>query len=153
QEPDSKAKPKAVDLTAERDAEAVRQQRLASQFREFEAALLSWSQRLERSTKPEDRERAAVLKEAIKQAGQVGIDNKFDTLVSLLHANKSISLPELKEAMDRSKDLADQLKALLALLMSDNRDAQIKAEKERIRKLLEMLDKVIREQKVVRAQT
>src|SRR5205807_1485474 len=45
------------------------------------------------------------------------------------------------------------IRAILALLMSDNRDAQLKNERERIRQLLAHLDRVLRETKVMRAQT
>src|ERR1700728_3374830 len=43
------------------------EERLASQFNAFQSNLLQMAQRLERSPKPEDRERAVLLKEAIKK--------------------------------------------------------------------------------------
>lgn len=147
-EEDSKAKP----ASAPNGNEALEQEHLAQQFRKLEAILLQMAQRLERSSKPEDRERAAILKEAIKQAQNAQIDNKFDKLINLLQENKE-NLDEIKQAADQSKELADDIRQLINLLLSDNRDAQLKAERERLQQLLKMLDAVIRNQKSVRALT
>jgi hypothetical protein len=133
---------------------ALVQERLADQFRSFENALLQLAHRLERSNKPEDRERAALLKEAIKKASEQNIEMKFKSLVSVLQASKAFNnVNELRDAMDQSKMLADDIRAVLALLMSDNRDAWLKAQQAAIRQIIERLDRAIREQKLVRAQT
>src|SRR5262249_34154252 len=126
QDTKSQAKPKSP-----ADA-AIEQARLADQFHAFETALLHLAQRLERSSKPEDRERAALLKEAIKKASEQNIDMKFKALVNLLESSKAFSMNEIKEAMDRSRMLADDIRAVLALLMSDNRDAWLKGELARL---------------------
>jgi hypothetical protein len=128
------------------------EERLASQFNTFQSNLLQMAQRLERSSKPEDRERAVLLKDAIKKTQELGTPNKFTTLIELLKNNKAISLNDAKEAMDRSKMVAEDIRTLLAILMSDNRDAQLKSEKERLQRLIKMLDKAIQVQKVARAQ-
>jgi hypothetical protein len=128
------------------------EERLASQFNAFQSNLLQMAQRLERSAKAEDRERAVLLKDAIKKTQELGTPNKFTTLIDLLKNSKAISLNDAKEAMDRSKMLAEDIRTLLAILMSDNRDAQLKTEKDRIQRLIKMLDKAIQVQKVARAQ-
>ena len=128
------------------------EERLATQFNTFQSNLLQMAQRLERSSKPEDRERAVLLKDAIKKTQELGTPNKFTTLIEMLKNNKAISLNDAKEAMDRSKMVADDIRMLLAILMSDNRDAQLKGEKERLQRLIKMLDKAIQVQKVARAQ-
>src|SRR5216684_1186440 len=97
------------------------EERLASQFNAFQSNLLQMAQRLERSSKPEDRERAVLLKDAIKKTQELGTPNKFATLIELLKANRAISLNDAKEAMDRSKMVAEDIRTLLAILMSDNR--------------------------------
>ncbi|HLN27628.1 MAG TPA: hypothetical protein VK395_07770 [Gemmataceae bacterium] len=150
---DAKTKPRDKSATLQKEEEALQQERLSKQFKDFELALLNMAQRLERSSKPEDRERAANLRQAIKKASESEVDNKFQALVALLRDNKALSLNEIRDAMDRSKMLVDDLNAILAMLLNDNRDAQLKAERERIRKLLEILNKIIRDQKVTRAQT
>src|SRR5439155_7056187 len=103
-------------IAAERDAAALDQERLAGQFRQFEAALLSLAQRLERSSKAEDRDRAVTLKAAIKKASEVGIDARFQTLIALLNASKSVDYAEMKEAMEQTKALANDIKQILDLL-------------------------------------
>jgi hypothetical protein len=132
---------------------ALQQERLRIQYGKFEQSLLTLAQRLERSSKPEDQARAKTLKEAIQEASKVGINLKFDKLVATLRSSNNLDLQAIKEAMTQSDILAQDIRAILALLLSDNRDEQLKAEKEKLQKLLEMLDKVIRDQKVTRAQT
>jgi hypothetical protein len=145
--------PKQKPIAAEKDEAALEQERLSRQFREFEASLLRLAQRLERSSKPEDRNRAVTLKAAIKKASEVGIDTRFETLIGLLRNSNSVDYAEMKEAMEQSKILANDIRTVLDLLTNDNDAARLKAEKEHIQKMLEMLEKVIREQKIVRAQT
>jgi hypothetical protein len=135
------------------DEAIINQEILARQFRDFEQSLLRLAQRLERSTKPEDRDRAANLRKAIALAGSQSVDNKFERLISVLKTSKTLSLQELKDAMDQNRMLAEDIKAILALLMTDNRDEELRREKERITKLLAHLQRVLREQKIVRAHT
>src|SRR5262249_10213565 len=145
--------PKKKDDKGVRDDVALQQERLRGQFRDFEQALLRLAQRLERSSKPEDQARAKTLKEAIRKSSDENINTKFDKLIATLRASKDIDLQEIKEAMEQSKILAADIRAILSLLLSDNRDEQLKAEKASIKKLLEWLDNIIRDQKVVRAKT
>jgi hypothetical protein len=49
--------------------------------------------------------------------------------------------------------VADDIRAMIQLLLADSRTDELKKEKKRIEDLLKALDKVIRDQKVVRAQT
>jgi hypothetical protein len=135
------------------DEAAVNQEILARQFRDFEQALLRLAQRLERSSRPEDRERAANLKKAIALASDQGVDAKFDKLVGVLRVSKSLSVQEIQEAMTENQMVSKDIKAILVLLMTDNRDDELKREQERIAKLIKRLEEVIRQQKVVRAQT
>ncbi len=150
------AKPKS----AEKEPGAIReearenQEILHNRFRKFEQSLLQLAQRLERSSKPEDRERAANLKKAIALVSDEFVNVKFEKLIAILKKpSAAVSLPEITDAMNQNKMLADDIRAILVLLMTDNRDEWLKAEKQRIMDLLKQLDKVIREQKVVRAQT
>jgi hypothetical protein len=147
------AKAQSKPLSEERDQAILTQQRLASQYQAFEMSLLHLTERLERSKRPEDQERAKLLKEAIKKSSELAVDKKFDGLIELLRTNKSVTINEVKDAMDRSKMLADDIQTILALLLSTNSDAQRKAEKERLERLLKELERIIREEKLARAQT
>ena len=147
------ADPPADKTPARLDEAVVNQEILGRQFREFEQSLLRLAQRLERSPKPEDRDRAANLKKAIALAGDQGIDAKFERLSGVLRSSKDLSLQELKEAMEENRMVTEDIKAILALLMTDNRDLALRKEKDRLTKLLNELKRITRQQKVVRAQT
>src|SRR5436309_5493361 len=71
-----------MDTALDKDEAALKQERLKIQFQDFEAKLLRLAQRLEKSSKPEDIEKARVLKRAIEEASKSGTDNKFDKLVN-----------------------------------------------------------------------
>jgi hypothetical protein len=130
------------------------QQILERRFKDFQQSLLRLAQRLEKSTKPEDRQRADTLKKAIELVGNQGVDLKFSGLIEILKKNSSsLSIPEIKEAMDQNKMLAEDIRAILALLMADNRDDYLNKEIKRLMELIKQLDKVIREEKLVRAKT
>jgi hypothetical protein len=144
---------KSAPRNSERDEDAIKEEHLAQQFNEFKSSLHALAQRLERSSKPEDRERAATLKKAIETASKEAVDHKFTKLIDLLKVNKQLNLNEIKEAMDQSKMLADDIEAILAILLSDNRDSQLKKEIERLQALIKYLDKIIRDEKVERANT
>ena len=132
---------------------ALNQEILSRQFRDFKQALLRLAQRLEGSSKPEDRERAANLKKAIAVAGEKEVDSEFEKLIALLKASRSLSLQEIQEAMSRNQMLTQDIKAILAILLADNRDDELKREQKRLQDLVKLLDKVIRGQKLARAQT
>jgi hypothetical protein len=131
---------------------AVDQEILSRQFREFEKALLRLAQRLETSTKPEDRETAVKIKKAIQLASDSQVDNKFDNLVKILKS-KSLSLQDIREAMNQNKVLGDDIEAIINALRADSRDAELKKERKRLEDLIRKLEDIIRKQKVVRAQT
>jgi hypothetical protein len=149
---DDVAKPKSKPPADEKNA-VIEQERLKTQFTELKAALLRLAQRLERSNRAEDRDRAATLKDAIKKAGEVDPELKFDTLINLLKDKQAFDLNELKEAMVQAQMVADDIRDIIAILLSGNRDAMLRAEIERLMKLLKALDTAIREEKIVRAQT
>jgi hypothetical protein len=132
---------------------AVDQQILARQYESFEKALMKLAQRLEASTKPEDRERAANLKKAVSLSTEKDVKGKFERLVQTLQLSKDLSIQELQGAMKDTGMVADDIRAIIQLLLADSRDEELKKEKKRIEDLLKALEKIIRDQKVVRAQT
>jgi hypothetical protein len=132
---------------------AIRQQRLAQQFREFEGALLRLAQRLETSSKAEDREKASILKKAIEKAMTEGVDNKFDRLVTLLRTSKVVTPDYLEQAKDQNKALADDIRTILAILLTDNRDDELRKERQKYTELLKRLNEIIRDEKTIRALT
>ncbi|MCS6850487.1 MAG: hypothetical protein NZ700_04875, partial [Gemmataceae bacterium] len=135
-----------------KDMAALQQEILARQFREFEQSLLRLAQRMERSSKQEDRDKAAVLKQAIELASREQIDTRFDKLIALLKGSSAANLQEVQTLINDSEQLAQSLRAMLALLLSDNRVAALKAEEKRISDLIKEINRIIRDEKTIRAQ-
>src|SRR6266852_473432 len=152
---DDASKPKDEKSSAVlKDEARESQQVLERRFKDFEQSLLRLAQRLEKSSKPEDRQRADTLKKAIALVGDQGVDLKFKTLIEILQKpSTSLSLTEIKQAMDQNKMLAEDIRAILALLMADNRDDQLKDEIKRLMELIKQLQKIKREQQIARAKT
>jgi hypothetical protein len=152
---DDADRPKSGDpkLSSIKAEAALKQEILSRQFKEFEQSLLRLAQRLNRSSKPEDREKAAVLMNAINLASKENVDVRFDKLVNILKTAKTIpSLQEVREAITESEQLAVNLRAMLEILLTDRRDLQLKDEEKRITELLKELNRIIRDEKIERAQ-
>lgn len=150
---DAKASPAKGGATLDKDDAALKQERLKVQFQDFEAKLLRVKQRLERSSKPEDLEKARVLQRAIDEAGKAGTDNKFDKLVNDLKTSKALDLDTVEILAKKNEDLANDIRAILRILLTDNRDAELAAERRRLEDLLKRLGDVIRQEQVARANT
>ncbi|MBI1917841.1 MAG: hypothetical protein HYS12_24365 [Planctomycetes bacterium] len=133
---------------------AIEQQQLKMEFREFTQQLLRLAQNLELSNKPENKEKAKMLREALERAAKDGVDTKFNQLIEILRSPKTINdLDALNKAEQFNDSLRKDLQTLLRILLSDNRAELLKAERLRMEKLLEQLKDVIRKQERVRAQT
>jgi hypothetical protein len=154
---DSKSKAREaedVDPKAKIEEAASQQERLRRQFEEFKQSLLRLKQRLESSPKAEDREKAKVLDEALARASEQGTDSKFGTLVSALKASDAFKdLDQLGSILDKNEDLRKDLHMLIELLLRDDRDAQLKKDREQLSRMLEQLKEVILKQEKARAQT
>src|SRR5262245_39204120 len=141
-----------TDLQKARQAAAFEQERLRRQFSEFQQKLLALAQRYERSSKPEERERAVVLKQAIELAAKEGVDNQFNKLVVTL-TTSGVTMSEINAAIGQNEQLTKPLREMIAVLLTDNQTAKLKEEQRRLQDLLKQLEKVIRDQKVERSKT
>lgn len=141
-----------ADLQKTKQAAAFEQERLRRQFSEFQQKLLALAQRYEKSSKPEERERALVLKQAIELAAKEGVDNQFNKLVVTL-TGSGVTLAEINSAMGQNEQLIKTLNEMISVLMTDNQAAKLKEEQRRLQELLKQLERVIREQKVERSKT
>src|SRR2546423_968318 len=148
------ATPKSGDSSAKvKEDLTLREQVLARQFEEFQNALLKLKQRLERSDKQEDKDRAAALDRALEEAKRTGISTQFDQLVTFLKKERFADVGNIKEAADKSFKLAQDLRSVLDTLREDSRANKLREERERLEKLLKDLEKVIHDQKVVQTIT
>ncbi len=142
-----------VDPKAQVEEAASQQERLRRQFEEFKQSLLRLKQRLETSAKPEDREKAKVLDEALNKASEQGTDSKFSTLVAALQSSDAFKdLDQLQAILDKNQDLRRDIHALIEMLLRDDQE-QLRKERERLTRMLEQLKEVILKQEKARTQT
>jgi len=129
---------------------ATEQERLRRQFDEFKLKLLRLAQTLENSTKPEDREKAKVLRQAIQKASAEGVETRFSSLIEMLRGGKSsVNTEQLQEILNENDELRKILREIIELLLKDDRDAELKRQIAEARRLLEELKNVIRKQELV----
>jgi hypothetical protein len=153
--PDKPADPK--ELTNEA---LLKNKALAEQYQEFEAALQRLAQRMERSPKEEDRQKAQSLLAALKIAASDGDDKKsvekrFKTLIEGLAKAKVAGITEqdANDAILESDKLAETLDRMIAFLMTEDDSARRKEEIKSLQQVLKELDKVLFAQKQERART
>jgi len=129
---------------------ANQQEALKRRFDDFKQQLLALAQRMENSAKAEDREKAKILRQAIKKASEEGVETQFSSLIDMLRGNEAFKNTEqLQLILAENEKLRKNLRSILELLLKDDRDAQLKAEREATQKLLEELKNVIRKQELV----
>lgn len=127
-----------------------RQQNLERNYKTFTTNLLALAQKLEKSERIEDKDKAKALRKAIDLADKEGVDNKFTMLLKTL--SKTVgdpSIGDLDSATNQNNDIIKVMKEILAILQSDDELARIKAEKEYLEKLLADLNGIIRGNKIV----
>ncbi len=143
----------ALDTKATKEELAIKQLQLQLQFNEFKATLLRLAQRMAVSPKAEDKEKAKVLKLAVEKANEEGVEQSFDKLVAILRNTSALEASQVDQAVTENEQLTARIRAILQLLLTDNRDEQLKREREAAMKRLEELKRIIREQEVTRNNT
>src|SRR5579875_1407580 len=128
---------------------ATEQERLRRQFDDFKQKLLRLAQTMENSTKPEDREKAKILREAIKKASAEGVETRFSSLIEMLRGGSSGNTETLQDVLNENKELRQILQQIMELLLKDDRDAELKRQIAEARRLLDELKNVIRKQELV----
>lgn len=125
------------------DELALKQGQLADKYARLEELMLKLST-LEASENPR---RAALLQRAVQQSKERLTKTQLEAVAALLEKN------QLKKAIDGQATAQTDLKALLELLMSEDRGERIKGEKERIREYLKEVERLIRLEKSLQGQT
>ena len=150
----SKTLPSNSPPTASRNDEATTQDRLRREFEELKQSLLRLKQRLEISPRPEDKARALAIDAALAMVAKQGTDGKFTTLVKSLRQTDAFSnLDTMQQVMNRNQELREDLRKLIEILAKDNREDQLRKEKEDALKTLEKLREIIGKQERVKANT
>jgi hypothetical protein len=134
--------PAATNPTAT-DELPVEQARLADRFKRLEEVLGRLAE-LSASTDPR---RAKLLRDAIAQSREQDINVRFESIVKLLEDER------LSVAATNQTELQNELDQLLSLLLKADRDKELTSERDRVRKYLKEVARLIRMQKDLRART
>jgi hypothetical protein len=129
--------------TASGDAIAQQERQIAEKYKHLEDVLL----RMAELTEASDPRRAALLRKAVAQSKDELIGVRFDRLVELLGKT------ELSGALENETELDRDLRSMLALLMSENREQRIKDERDRVASLVQQVAGIIREEKDIQGRT
>ena len=118
------------------------QEVISRRYKRFEATLGKIAESLRKT----DPERADLLLRAIGQGNADRISQQMIDIMQLLRDNK-----QLGDAIERQGDLVTQLHSLLDLLLSEDRQKELKEEQARIKKYIEEVNKAIAKEKANRA--
>src|SRR5437763_823900 len=125
------------------DELALEQSRVADKYAKLEQLMLKMAE-LEGQTNPK---RAQLLTRAVEQSKDRLTKPQLDTLVKLLNQK------QLKRAVDGQSTVQTDLKALLDLLLSEDRSDRLKSEQQRIKEYIKEVDRLIRLERSVQGQT
>jgi hypothetical protein len=120
------------------------QEIISRRFKRFEDTL----RKIADAQRKTDPERADLLIRAIGKSKEERISQQMADLIQLLRENK-----QLGDAIDRQDDLVTHLHSLLDLLLSEDRQKELKEEQARIKKYIEEVNKIIAKEKANRADT
>src|SRR5262249_25046747 len=97
----------------------LKQVALEARYQKLTVQLRTVAERMARSPKKEDRDKAQQIQDALKLASEAGLGNKFRTLIEQLQKNKTPSIQDVDEALDQSNQVLKSLEEMLAILMSE----------------------------------
>jgi len=146
----SKQAPPATN--ADKEELALREQQLARQFEEFQLLMLKLKQRMDRGT-PEEQNRAKAIGRILDEVQKGNLKIEFDRLADLLKDSKLNNTAEVKELAERASKLTDELQRLLRMFQDDPRAKQLQEERKFLEATLKSVEKLIRDEKQVQAQT
>ncbi len=129
------------------------QEFIARKWKEFAKNLLLVAQRLEKSDRLEDQEKAKSLRKAIELAEKEGVDNKFTVLVRTLKKDRLPEFNDIQSAGQQNQELLHALDQIINILLNDDDLARIREERERLQKFLNELKGIIVDSKTVRSIT
>jgi hypothetical protein len=116
---------------------AAEERQVLDRFSELEKKLL----RMAELTAATDPHRASLLRKAVAQSKQQGIESQLSQLVELLGQDR------LAPAVKSQAAVGQDLTRLLELLLSEDRSKRLQSEKERIGKYIQRVNQLIKQQK------
>ncbi len=112
------------------------QQKLANEFGDLEGVLM----RMRDLIRPTDPNRAALIEKALKESGDRRVSADFQEIVDLLRQD------QLGNAARKQGKVNEDLEAILQLLLSEDSAKRLKDRQTELRKYLERLNNIIRDQ-------
>src|SRR5262245_42090135 len=135
--------PDAASGPTSTDELALEQSRVADKYAKLEQLMLKMAE-LEGLTNPK---RAQLLTRAVEQSKDRLTKTQLESLVKLLNQQ------QLKRALDGQTVVQTDLKALLELLMSEDRSDRLKSEQQRLKEYIKEVERLIRLEKSLQGQT
>jgi hypothetical protein len=132
------------DGTAREEPLATVQEIINRRYKRFEDTLYKIAESLRKT----DPDRADLLLRAIGKSKEDRISQQMSELAQLLKENK-----QLGDALEKQGEVVTQLHALLDLLLSEDRQKELKEEKARIEKYIKEVNNIIAKEKANRADT
>jgi hypothetical protein len=128
------------------------QEQNAREFKKFAEEVLRLAQRWEKSDSPEDKDRAKSLRAALKLIEEKGIDKLFKELVEGLN-QKNLNVGDFSTLLGKDKKLMAALDEILSVLETENEFDRLHREIIDLKKQIEAVNKLKREQENLRAIT
>jgi len=125
---------------------------LARLFKQFSGNLLTLADKLEKSTKTQDQDRAKLIRRALELSEKEGVENKFRSILrTLAGTTENATDIELGRALDQNEELILVMRQILNILQSDDELARIQAEIRTLEAMLKDLKLLVRDTKIERA--
>lgn len=122
---------------------SLEQAQIAEKFKRFEQVVKLLAQFSDET----NQDQARLLRQVFAESQTRSLDAKFDALV------KALGDKRLAQAVGDQEDVAEQLEALLAILLSADREKELKAEQARLREYLKKVKELINKQREVQGRT
>lgn len=138
------APPAAAPATPAKPEElTLEQAQIAEKFKRFEQVVKLLAQFSDET----NQDQARLLRQVFAESQARSLDTKFDALV------KALGEKRLAQAVGEQEDVTQQLETLLAILLSAEREKELKAEQARLREYLKKVKELINKQREVQGRT
>jgi hypothetical protein len=137
---------KAPDTSAENLIRST--DRAAAEYKKFEDSLLRLVQRMRKSVRIEEQQKAETLQRAIDIANKEQVENRFHKLVSLLVGNKNLTTDELEKVAGENEEIVKILREMLNILLTDSELLLKQEEIRRLTELIKQVDAIIKAEKI-----
>jgi len=128
------------------------QEQNAILFAKFQRELLQLAQKLERSDRPEDKDRAKTIYSALDLAKKENLDTQFQKMIAAMGKGGSNS-QEIGAIIGQDAQLTKVLQEIMQILMTDDESARIKAEIAKLEQHIKEAKEIKRNQETIRGIT